>query len=331
MNTLKSAARRMALLCCFFLLAGVAGCSQLEMLRLYFANEGTQVRFDQPLPVRLPFREHDGWVVVQARVNGSPPIEFVIDTGASMLAILTSDRTDPLGLDMSGLRKIGGEGVAAITAAVQDDMDIDFGGVALLDQTVLAIPLASVLCDEGIRTPPFQGVIGHELFDRFVVEVDHARGEVVLHDPDTYQYTGSGHVVPVEISGRQPFTRARVRDGEGQTVDARLHVDSGAGIDLTLFPQAHEGIRVPPGGEETVACFVGGLARYRTGQPVTLGLENTPEAEVPVRYSIGEEVIDSGQHGRLGARFLSRYNVIYDYRRARMILSPRSAPSMPAP
>lgn len=328
MNTPKFAAR---LALSVLLLTVLAGCSQLDMFRLYFANEGTEVRLDQSLPVRLPFREHEGWVVVQASVNGSPPIDFVIDTGASMLAILTGPKTQALGLDMSGLREIGGEGVAAITAVVQDELDIDFGGVTLLDQTVLAIPLESVLCDESVRTPPFQGVIGHELFDRFVVEVDHARGEVVLHDPDTFRYSGNGYIVPVEISGRQPYTQARVRDAQGRSFDARLHVDSGAGIDLSLFPQANEDIQVPPGGEETVACFVGGLARYQSGSSVTLGLGDTPDAYVPVRYSIGDEVIDSGQHGRLGARFLGRYNVIYDYRRERIILTERSDAATTAP
>lgn len=306
---------------------GVPACSQLEMARLYFANSGTDARLDAPLPLRLPFREHQGWIVVQASINGSPPVDFVIDTGASMLALLTGPKTEALALDMTGLRPIGGEGVAAVTAAVQRGMDIDFGPVALLDQTVLAIPLERVLCDKGIEAPPFSGVIGHELFSRYVVEVDHARGEIVLHDPETYDYRGSGVVVPADISGRQPFVQAQVQGPDGGRYQARLHVDSGAGIDLSLFPQAHEAIRVPPGGKETTACFVGGLARYQSGSSVQLSLAGAPAVETPASYSIGDEVIDTGQHGRLGARFLSRYDVVYDYPRGRIILEPRSGPA----
>lgn len=302
---------------------GLASCSQIELGRLYFANSGTEARLDSPLPVRLPFREHKGWIVVQASVNGSPPLDFVVDTGASMLAILTGPKTDALKLDMGGLRKIGGEGVAAVTAAVQPGLDIDFGPVALLDQTVLAIPLDSVMCDAAIDPPPFSGVIGHELFSRYVVEVDHARGEIVLHDPDTYDYRGDGRVVPAEISGRQPFVQARVQGPDGASYEARLHVDSGAGIDLSLFPQTSEAIVVPPGGKETSACFVGGLARYQSGSSVQLSLAGAPAVETPASYSIGDEVIDTGQNGRLGARFLSRYDVVYDYSRGRIILGPR--------
>ena len=45
----------------------VSGCSQLEMAQLYFANNGTEARLEQALPVSLPFREENGWVIVQAR------------------------------------------------------------------------------------------------------------------------------------------------------------------------------------------------------------------------------------------------------------------------
>lgn len=310
---------------------GLASCSQVQLARLYFANSGTEARLDAPLPARLPFREHEGWIVVQASVDGSPPIDFVVDTGASMLAILTGPATAALDFDMGGLRRIGGEGVATVTAAVQEGLDIDFGPVALLDQTVLAIPLEGVLCDVAIKPPPFSGVIGHELFDRYVVEIDHDRGELVLHDPDTYEYRGDGLVVPADISGRQPFVEASVQGPGGTRYQARLHVDTGAGIDLSLFPQAHPGIAVPPEGEETSACFVGGLARYRGGEPVQVSLAGGPAVATPVRYSIGDEVIDDGQHGRIGARFLARYDVVFDYRRGRMILEPRTAPPAAAP
>lgn len=310
---------------------GLASCSQLDLARIYFANHGTEARLDSPLPVRLPFREQKGWVVVQATVNGSPPLDFVLDTGASMLTLLTSPKTDALGLDMSGLRRIAGEGVATVTAAVQPGLDIDFGPVALLDQTVLAIPLDSVMCDPAIEPPPFSGVIGHELFSRYVVEVDHARGEIVLHDPDTYEYRGDGRVVPAEISGRQPYVQARVRGPDGPGYEARLHVDSGAGIDLSLFPQTSDAIVVPPGGKETSACFVGGLARYRSGSSVQLSLASAPAVETPASYSIGDEVIDPGQNGRIGARFLSRYDVVYDYPHGRLILEPRGPASAAAP
>lgn len=308
------------------LATALAGCSQVELARLYVANNGTEARLAQPLPVTLPFRDEDGWIVVQGRVGDSEPVDFVIDTGASMLAILTGPRTEGLPLDLANAHRLGAEGdLAAPFAAPQSGLDLAFGPLTLLDQTVLAIPLQSLKCEgEETPDPPFVGVIGHELLHRYVVEVNYDRREVTLHDPGTWTYRGSGTVVPVDISGRQPFVQAQVESPQGARYEARLHVDSGAGIDLSLFPRTHPAIVVPDTGATDGGCFVGGLATYRTGNSVDLRLGDAAAVNTPASYALDKEVIDDGQNGRLGARFLRRYNVVFDYARERMILEPRT-------
>lgn len=304
--------------------AGLSGCSQIELGRLYFANNGTEATLRQALPATLPFREDNGWIIVKARVEGSEPVDFVVDTGASMLALLAGPKTSGVNLDMSHVQRLGSEDdLAAPTAAVQRDLDLDFGPLVLVDQTVLAIPVQSLKCSEEIPDPPFQGVIGHELFSRYVVEINYDRGELVLHDPETYRYAGDGQVVAAEISGRQPYVAATVHSS-GNDYPVRLHVDSGAGMDLSLFPQTSEAIVPPPEGVTKNGCFVGGLAKYHTGSRVALGFEGGAALDTPVDYSIGDEVIDTGQNGRLGSRFLRRHNVVFDYSRGQMILERRA-------
>ena len=317
--------KRIALVAATAAAIALSSCSQVELARLYYANNGTEARLDAPLPVTLKFRDANGWIIVPGRINDSPPIDFVLDTGASMLAILASAKTDALGLDMSSAKHLGAEGdVATPFGAAQRNLDIDFGPVTLVGQTALAVPLDTVLCKDGMKEPPFQGVVGHELFHRYVVEVNYDRGEVVLHDPETYEYEGDGRIVHADIDGRQPFIEADVTAPDGATYQARMHVDSGAGITASLFPQTNEKIVVPKDGKPTAACFVGGEATYVTGTSVDMSFAGSPGVSVPVQYSTGKEVIDTGQNGRLGAQFLRRYNVVFDYSRERMILEPRA-------
>lgn len=303
-----------------------SGCEQIEMGMLYIANESSRASVTKPLPLTLPYKDVDGWVMLPASVNGGKPIDFVLDTGASVVALIASDRTAHLGLDMSHAKRMGGEGsLAAPTGARQDGLDIDFGGVKLNEQAALAIPLGSIQCTGDKKlVPPFEGVIGHDLFRRFTVEVNRDRGVVVLHDPDSYRYTGSGRIVPAEISGRQPFVNARIAGPGGAAYPARLHVDSGAGIELSLFPSTSPAIRPPKGGTTKSACFVGGRANYHVGSTVDVGLGGGGAVQTPVQYALGDEIIDPGQNGRLGARFLERFNVVFDYARTRIILEPRA-------
>jgi hypothetical protein len=302
----------------------LAGCSKVELARLYVANNGTQVEVNKSLPLTLPYKDVDGWVLLPARINGHASVDFVLDTGASVVAILADERTAHLDLDMRGVHRLGAEDdLAAPIGARQDELEIDLGGVVLKDQAALAIPAETLDCKGGQRVaPPFNGVIGHDLFRRFVVEVNRDRGLVTLHDPDTYRYTGRGRIVPARIDGRQPFVDATVTPPGGGTYRARLHVDSGAGIDLTLFPGTSPAVKAPAGGRVREACFVGGLASYTVGVPVDIGL-GSAATTTPVEYATGREVVASGQNGRLGARFLAHFNVVFDYARERIILEPR--------
>lgn len=335
MNTTLTPPRRIARALAIAALALALGaCGQFELVRLYLANNGTEARLSQDLPVAIPFREQNGWVIVQASVNGSEPIDFVLDTGASMLSILTSERTDALGFDMSEVRRLGrADNLAAPNAAPQPGLDIAIGPLTLVGQTALAIPTHTLKCSPDIPDPPFQGVLGYELFHRYVVEFDYERRQVVLHDPKHYDYRGPGQVVAADIKRRQPYVDVRVLPPDGDAFVARLHVDSGAGIDLSLFPQASPSIVVPAGGKEVSACFVGGEARYHVGSEVALDL-GAGAVTTPVMYSIGDQVIEPGQHGRLGSRFLKRHKVVFDYSRGQVIFEPRVAPEAggePAP
>ena len=206
----------------------------------------------------------------------------------------------------------------------------------LILQTILASTgtpdLAGFLFEHGtlttaeeVRDAPFVGVVGHELLSRYVVEVNYDRHEVVLHDPETYEYTGNGRIVHADISGRQPFVDADITAPDGASYTARMHVDSGAGIVASLFPSTNAAIVPPQDGKEKNACFVGGKATYLTGTSVEMALGDGPAVTTPVDYATGGEVIDTGQNGRLGARFLRNYNVVFDYSRERMILEPRAA------
>ena len=87
---------------------------------------------------------------------------------------------------------------------------------------------------------------------------------------------------------------------------------------------ANDAIKVPSGGEETAGCFVGGLATYHTGTNVDMKLGDADAVTTPVNYSTGKEVVDRNQNGRIGAKFLRRFNVIFDYESERMILEPRA-------
>jgi hypothetical protein len=168
-------------------------------------------------------------------------------------------------------------------------------------------------------------VIGHDFFRRFTVEVNRDRGTVVLHHPASFDYRGSGRIVPLEFDGRQIYARAAVTSAASPPYEARLHVDTGASGQLVLIPGSKPEITAPKTGDTKFACFAGGSAAYRVGAPVNLDIAGARTSS-PVHYALGKEVGRSHEDGRIGAPLLARFNVIFDYSRKRMILEPRLAP-----
>jgi hypothetical protein len=306
------------------MLLPIGGCSQIDLIRLYVANNGTDVQTAASLPQALPFKDAEGYILLPASINGAAPIDFVLDTGADIPTLLAGPRTRHLALSMKGARKLGPAGdLAAPVGSRQDGLDIDFGGVVFKRQTAIAIDEAGLACrGPGSPKAPFAGVIGHDLFRRFTVEVNRDRGLVVLHDPQSFRYRGTGSIVPLEFDGRQIYARATVAPLGGTPFRARLHVDTGSNTALSLAPGTKAEIAAPAAGEIKSACFAGGRADYRVGAPVRLELGGVA-ATTPVQYALGRELGSSSNNGRIGAPYLARYNVIFDYARKRMILEER--------
>ena len=78
--------------------------------------------------VRLPFEHYYGLIFLSVRVNGSEPMSFVFDTGAS-ITIINDRSADRLGLKLRGQRRIAGRdgGEGAINLAFAKGVAIDLG------------------------------------------------------------------------------------------------------------------------------------------------------------------------------------------------------------
>ena len=116
------------------------GCQLVNMSRLYLANDWTAHRWntDQDkvdLPLRL-----DSHVLVPIRVNGSEPLDFVLDTGTPMTFLVGSERTRHLGLRLGSSVALGGSGTGSTpTGRMVRQLTVSVGSVDLLNQTAVLV------------------------------------------------------------------------------------------------------------------------------------------------------------------------------------------------
>jgi PDZ domain/Aspartyl protease len=277
-------------------------------------------------PITVPFELVNRHIVLGVTVNGSPPLPFVLDTG-DKVAIVDLDRARQLGLTMGREAHVGGIGADQLAGFFLDGAS--FGVPALQSFTqpvVLAIPLSRLAAWLG---HDFDGILGADFIQRFVVEIDYAKTVLTLHDPSTFVYQGRGESIPIHLNASShPQIDAIVAPIGGAPIKGTFVVDIGSGGVLSLhspFVAAH-GLPGPDvktikamglagaGGEGTgrfgrVAALT--IGRFSLARPMALFSEDASG-------SFANKDID----GNIGYEVLRRFRIFLDYAHTRMILEP---------
>jgi hypothetical protein len=257
----------------------------------------------------------DRIVYLPVRVNGAGPFPFVLDTGAGTASALDQSVADSLGLQ-STLLMMGGGGAGEETLA------LSLGGLSFEPYLVAGISLHRMDPHWGKRK---DGLIGGDLLSTLVTRIDYTRPSVAFHDARKYEYQGPGEVIPLQVYGNI-FVNAQVLlYGQERPVDALMMVDTGVRVTTfnAPFSRAHGLKQQSPATLQGVTGFgVGGVSRGIVGRVLGIRLGSILIENPVTDFSVDERgaLADTGFSGIIGADILSRFHVVLDYARARMII-----------
>jgi predicted aspartyl protease len=272
--------------------------------------------------VCIPFDAGNRHVGLTAKINDQDGMRLVIDTGAGG-SVLDEKRAASLGLATFGTQQARGSGGLAEGSTVRG-VNVTLPGFQLLDQTMGTLALGAIAAQAG---RPLDGILGHPLLSRCVVEIDYARQCVSLFDPDTYKYSGTGRVRADHVQGKPSYVKASVVLPDGRSISGKFVIDTGAstGLALSADPVQREGVLASLGKTMVVRSLgVGGATEIRLARVARLELGGF-SLEQPVTAFHPEgigRISAEGTLGNIGGGILSRFKVIFDYSRRRMILEP---------
>ena len=280
---------------------------------------------------RVTLRPTAGLIVFEVRMAGSEPVLFLLDSGASGDVIDTA-LADKLDLDRGAESERGGavEG-SRVSISWAKNVPFEIGGVGGASYVAKRAAVASVApLARAFIGVEVGGILGHGFFERFAVEVDYVDGEMTLHDPVKYEPKEGATVVPLvfdkNVAGL-PFADVVIDNGRDDPMTVRMLVDSGGALSGTgsLGSKADVDAMVPPE-----------LPIYESRSATGLGssIENVMHAIFSTRFQSlnlsGHEIKapligwtdKSVSFGVLGAQLLSRFDVVFDYRNARLLVTP---------
>ena len=276
---------------------------------------------------RVPIDLAGNTTFVQVKVNGSGPYAFILDTGAHSSSV-SPDVVVKLGLPAREGAVAHGAGGAVASSRVPG-VALSVGDAKLSGLELGSFPMTAIENSAGRR---IDGVLGAELFQKYIVELDYVALRMTLYDPKEFTAEGRGKGLSLSFHDNHPYVHAGVELPNGKKIEGEFVIDSGSSFPLILVPSFIEehGVRdavAAPlvtagrgvGGE--VALPIGRVAALRLGT-ATLAL---PVTALPQEGWFARE----GNVGNIGSAILRRFRVTFDYSRKRVYLEPNERLAQP--
>jgi hypothetical protein len=268
----------------------------------------------------VPFELVNNHIYVDVRLNGKGPYRLMCDTGGAN--IVTPELAKELGLSSEGAFEGRGVGEKSEDVGVTKVEKLEIGDATIANQVFMVFALGPFGAVEGV---PQLGLVGYEVFKRFVATVDYEKKLLTLSLPSAFDYHGTGTIVPFTFNEHIPQV-----EGSLDGIAGKFDIDTGARDSVSIlapFAEQH-GLKEHYG--TTVAAVtgwgVGGPARGLVTRARTLRLGTLEVAGPLVDLSQQKKgaFIDPYVAGNVGAGVLKRFNVTFDYGRQRLIFEPNA-------
>ncbi len=287
-------------------------------------------------------------IFVQAELPDGELGLFLIDTGAD-ISVLSQSTADRLGLAIQeGYSTLQGlSGSTRMDRSVIPTIAFGEGG----DQQVVhnievAVGVRGV--SDSVQFLPLDGILGNNVWSRFVVEIDYPKNKLVLHAPDTVKRTrprkdsvdlwdvdAAAGLAPMRYDGQHIFSPITLTtDGDpGHTDTILTQVDTGAG-ELTLcagtgalfeedYTEGLETIRGIGASENLPPHRFLEMTRRIPLERVVLGGARF-DVHSSARWMLYDRTdinhCGTGMRALLGHDYLYRHRVFFDYGNQRMAM-----------
>lgn len=282
--------------------------------------------------VQIPIEIYNNLVIIPVVLNDALPLKFILDTGVRTAILTQKTFTDILNLVYTRKYTISGPGGQnTIDAYITNNVSLGLPGVHGRGHALLVLGQDYLELRNYLGTD-VHGILGYELFSRFIVQIDYERKILTLMLPEKFRKSRRFQTIPMSIEDTKPYVYSRVVFENGSTLNAKLLMDSGASHGLMLEPTSSEVIQVP---EQAVSSLIGrGLGGEIVGKvgrikSISLGsykldnaIANFPD---PNSYSDSIKIGNTFRNGAIGGEILSRFTVIFNFSAEEIYLKKNSS------
>lgn len=271
--------------------------------------------------VIIPVEIMNNLVVIPVVLNNQAPLKFILDTGVRTTVLTQKTYSDILGLNYSKEISISGPGgEKLINTYVTDNVTLDLPGVHGEGHSMLVLE-KDYLELRNYLGAEVHGILGYELFSRFIVRMDYHKKRIVLLSPEHFKKKRRYQTLKMKVEDTKPFVLAKIKLNDSTKLNVKLLIDTGASHGLVLESESDPRISVPQKNlESIIGRGLGGEINGRIGRinELELGEYKIEDiiASFPDPGSYTDAVFNDGsihRNGSIGGEVLSRFSLIFNY------------------
>ncbi|MEM6737360.1 MAG: aspartyl protease family protein [Bacteroidota bacterium] len=278
--------------------------------------------------VKIPFEVYNNLIVIPVILNNQLPLKFVLDTGVRTTILTDKAYSDILNMSYNRKYTIAGLGgdklvEAYVTSGVSLTLPPGVKGkghsMLVLEEDYLE--LRNYL---GVNV---NGILGYEIFSRFIVEVNYDTKILTLTTPEHFKKKRSYDEIPISIEDTKPYIKGHVVYNDGNELDLKLMIDSGASHGLFLEESSNPKLYIP---DNHISSILGrGLGGVLNGKIARLNrfeIGGRSWEDIIATFPEEDHVLDSikstsaFRNGSIGGEILSRFKVIFNFPQEKIYL-----------
>ncbi len=279
--------------------------------------------------IDIPFEYNNHFITINVYFNGALPLRFIFDTGAEHTILTERTVTDMLAIPYGRkFQVMGADLKTELTAYLVKNIRLNAGEAVARSQNILVLEEDYFHFEEFTGTE-IHGILGADLFRRFVVKINYRSQVITLYDSQRFRPPKSKKIQQsaIEVYKNKPYLKTLVHFQQNDSVNCMLLLDTGASLPLLINTDSHPELAVPEGVvRANIGAGLGGSMEGYTGRiPKIQILEN--QLNGVIANFQDDSLIDYSKetvhrNGILGNGILDRFTIYIHYNKALLYLKP---------
>ena len=274
---------------------------------------------------KVRFELINNLIVIPVELNGSK-LSFILDSGVTSPILFNLSNQDSIQINNVSKITLRGLGEGEPMDALKSTNNTLKLGKAFNFSQSLFVVLDKDLNFSTSLGIPVHGIIGYDIFNSFIVEINYTGSYLKLYPNESYnkKKLRKHQELPLAIYKKRSYLSGSILL-EDSAVPVKLLVDTGSSDALWLFHDPEKGVEIPDVHYED---FLGrGLSGNIFGKRTKLkGIEignfllEDAKAAFPFKESFSAIKSLGDRNGSLGGEVLKRFNLVFDYKHNKLYL-----------